>query len=182
MKKYAVLYYSKTGNCEFLAGKISSALVADLRKFGPAINNLILLFLLSLLKIRIPIKISKQDIAEYDEVIVLGPIWGGLLISPLRSVLKKCVKASRIIHFAVSCETSDEEKKNKYGYAQVLAEAKKIGGQLVKTTEAFSTVWVKDRHDLPSIKLSEKTRFTNENFKGSIQLRFENFVAHIKQT
>ena len=180
MKKYLVLYYSKTGNSKFLAKKLSGELGCDLREISPAINSLILLFLLSLMKISIATKISRKDIEEYDEVIILGPIWGGLLISPLRSALKKCLKASKTIHFAVSCETSDEEKNDKFGYAQVLREAEKIGANLVKTTEAFSTALVKDKKDSPNIKLSEKTMFTNENFKGMIVSRFEIFVERVK--
>lgn len=85
MKKYLVLFYSKTGNSKFLAEKAATALGCDLRAIKPIINNTALLFLLSSLKIRIAIDISKDYIEKYDEVIIFGPIWGGLLVT-----LKKC--------------------------------------------------------------------------------------------
>lgn len=182
MKKYLVLYYSKTGNCKFLAEKLSEELGSSSRRITPIIDHLLVLYVLSTLKISIGISISQKDIRAYDEVIILGPIWGGLLISPLRSILKKCVKASKTIHFAVSCETSDEEKNDKYGYAQVLRNAEKIGGKFIKTTEAFSTSLVKSDSESWNPKLSEKVKITEENFRGSMQSRFNNFVKDIKSS
>lgn len=179
MKKYLILYYSKTGNSKFIAEKLSSALDCDIKQLNPAINNLLLLYLLSLLKINVAIGISRKDVEEYKEVIILGPIWGGLLISPLRSILKKCVNASKLIHFAVSCETPEEEKDSKYGYAQVLREAENIGGALIRTTGAFSTALVKGGREASNV-LVEKTKFTEENFKGAIRLRFDDFLTKIK--
>jgi menaquinone-dependent protoporphyrinogen IX oxidase len=180
MKKYLVLYYSKTGNSKFLAQKAATALGCDLRPIKPIINNTALLFLLSSLKISIAIDVSKEDIEKYDEVIIFGPIWGGLLISPLKNALKKCAAVSKAIHFAVSCETSDSQKNEKYGYAHVLQEAENSGGQFVKTTEAFSTALVNKDNKSWTPKLSEKIKITEENFEGAIKERFENFIAKIK--
>lgn len=123
-----------------------------------------------------------KEIEEYDELIIFGPIWGGLLISPLRNTLKKCVRASREIHFALSCETSDEDKDNKYGYARVLNEAKKIGGLSVKNTAAFSTSLVRSKTESLNPRLSKKVKITEENFKGEIGERLEEFVVRIKLT
>lgn len=182
MKKYLVIYYSKTGNSEFLAKKLSRAFECDLKRIVPKINSLFLLYLLSLLKISVPINLTVKEMKEYDELIIFGPIWGGLLISPLRSILKKGVSASRKIHFALSCETSDEDKDNKYGYANVLNEAKKIGGMSVKTTAAFSTSLIRSENESSSPTLSKKVKITEENFKGRIGERLEEFVAKIKLT
>ncbi len=180
MKKYLVLFYSKTGNSKFLAEKAATALGCDLRAIKPIINNTALLFLLSSLKIRIAIDISKDYIEKYDEVIIFGPIWGGLLMSPLKSVLKKCVAVSIAIHFAVSCERSDSQKNEKYGYAHVLREAETIGGKFVKITEAFSTALVNKENKSWTPKLSQKIKITEENFEGEIKERFDNFIAKIK--
>ena len=166
MKKYLILYYSKTGNSKFIAEKLSEELACDSKKIIPVIDSLAVLFLLSLMKIGIPTNISKKETEAYGELILVGPVWGGLLISPLRNTLKKCIRASKNIHFAVTCETKDEEKNNKYGYAKVLKEAEGLGGKFVRTTEAFSTSLVNPDNIAWSPKLSEKIKMTEENFNG----------------
>jgi hypothetical protein len=61
----------------------------------------------------------------------------------LRTLLKKCFNLSKPVHFAVTCETSDDEKDNKYRYNQFLNSTIELGGQLVRTTAAFSTSLIK---------------------------------------
>jgi flavodoxin len=180
MKKHLVLYYSKTGNSKFLAEKTSTALGCDLRKIKPIIDSTLLLYLLSLLKIGIAIDISKEDIEKYDEVIIFGPIWGGLLLAPLKNILKTCVRASKGIHFAVSCERSDIQKDEKYGYAHVLRAAEKIGGKFMKATEAFSTALVNKDNKPSTLNLSGKIKIRENNFEGAIKEKFDNFIAKIK--
>ncbi len=180
MKKYLILYYSKTGNSKFIAEKLSNELACNSKKIIPVIDSLAVLFLLSLMKIGIPTNISKKEIEGYGEIIIVGPVWGGLLISPLRNTLKKCIKASKNIHFSVTCETKDEEKDNKYGYAKVLREAKGLGGKFVRTTEAFSTSLVNPDNKAWSPKLSEKIKITEENFNGLLKSRLSDFAIKIK--
>lgn len=179
MKKYLILYYSKTGNSKFIAEKLSDELACNSKRITPLIDNLILLFLLSLMRIGIPTNISKKEIENYSEVIIIGPVWGGLLISPLRNTLKKCIKASKNIYFAITCETKDKEKNNKYGYANVLKEAEGLGGEFVRTTEAFSTSLVNLDNKAWSPKPSEKIKITEENFKGVLKSRLSDFAIKI---
>lgn len=180
MKKYLILHYSKTGNSQFIAEKLSEQLACNSKKIIPVLDNLAVLFLLSLMKTGIPTNVSKKEIEEYSEVIIIGPIWGGLLISPLRNTLKKCIRASKNIHFAVTCETKDEERDKKYGYAKVLREAQELAGKFLKTTEAFSTALVNTDNKPWSPKLSEKIKITEENFDGIIKSRLNDFYRKIK--
>lgn len=181
MKKYLILYYSKTGNSKFLSERIEEKVSnSSLRRITPKINGLLYVFLMSTLKIGVGTGVSKKHINECDEIIIVGPVWGGLLISPLKSILKKCANLGKNIHFAVTCETSDEEKNDKYGYEQVLIKAKKVGGKFVKTTEAFPTALVKNDSESWSPKLSGKTKIEVENYKGEIVLRLKEFVEEIK--
>jgi flavodoxin len=115
MKIYKVFYYSYTGNSEFIAKKIAAELNCTTQQIIPTVNSVFILFLLSLLKLGIPINLRPEDISEADEVILIGPIWGGQLIPPLRTAIKQCVKASKKIHFAVRCETKDEENDSNMG-------------------------------------------------------------------
>lgn len=179
MKNYLVLYYSKTGNSEFIAQELSQKLACDSKRIIPVIDNVLILFLLSLVRINIPTNISVDDILSYDEVIVIGPVWGGQLISPLRTALNKSVKAFKDIHFAVTCETKDEERNNKYGYGQVLKKARDLGGKYLKNTDAFSMSLVNSVHKSKSPKLPEKIKLTEENFSEVLKSRVENFIVKI---
>lgn len=181
MKKYLILYYSKTGNSKFLAEQLAEQLEGDLLQIQPVMNSLLVLFLCSSLKLGVWTNIRTRQLEEYEEVVILGPIWGGLLIAPLRSTLKKCAKASKVVHFALSCETSDEEKNDQYGYVGVLEEAKQVGGQWVKTTEAFPTALVGGEKGVWSPKLSEKVKITEDNFEGPIKKRLLDFAATIRK-
>lgn len=180
MKKYLILYYSKTGNSQFLAEKLSEELNGDLKRVTPWMNGILPLLLLSKLKIRIGVDVSEKNLAGYDEIVIVGPIWSGLLVAPLRSLIHQCIRASKVFHFAVSCETSDEESDGKYGYSQVLKEAERLGGRFIKTTEAFSTALVKKEGEARSLNPSKKTKFTDDNFKGSIKSRFDKYLTRIR--
>lgn len=180
MKNYLILYYSKTGNSKFIAEKLSAGLICNSKRITPIIDSVAVLFLLSLMKVGVPTNISKKEIEVYSEVVIVGPVWGGLLISPLRNTLKKCIRASKNIHFAVTCETKDEEKNNKYGYAKVLREAKGLGDKFVRTTEAFSTSLVNPENKVWSPKLSEKIKITERNFNGELKSRLSDFAIKIK--
>jgi flavodoxin len=182
MKTYLLLFYSKTGNSKFIADKLSHELVCDSKEITPMFNNVLFLYLLSSLRIKIPTNISNEDIQKYDEIIIIGPIWGGLLISPLRTVINKSMKASKNIHFAVTCESTEEGKDNKYGYNQVLNSTKDLGGQLVKTTAAFSTSLIKGYDTKIKNRYYLKTKITEENFSNVLKLRLEEFVKKIKTT
>lgn len=180
MKKYLVLYHSNTGNSQFLAEKIAAELGGDSRKIDPIIKGPLLSILLALLKIGIAIGVSKKDIEPYDEVVIVGPIWAGQLIPQLKNAIRKCASAAKNIHFAVSCETSDEHKNDKYGYAHVLKEAENIGGKFMKTTEAFSSTLVNKTNKPWSPNPSEKIKITEENFEGLMKERFDHFISRIK--
>lgn len=180
MKRFIILYYSKTGNSKFLAEKLSTALSSDCKEIKPVMNKLAFLFLISLMRISIPTNISKNDFAQFTDVVIIGPVWGGLLISPLRNALNKCRNAMKNIHFALTCETGDDKKYEKYGYVHILKEAERLGGGCVKNTEAFPTTLVNNDSKPWSPKLSEKIKFTDENFTEALQKRLTDFVAKIR--
>ena len=180
MKKYAIVYYTKTGNSKFIAEKLSIQIGGDLIRIKPWMDFILFIFLISLLKIRIPINISKKDLTLYDEIIVIGPIWAGLLISPLQTFLRTCLSSSKPVHFAVTCESSNQKKDTKYGYAHVLEEAAQLGGKWVLNTEAFTTDLVRRPDQAFSTKLSEKIKFTDDNFNSEIKRRLDDFVKRIQ--
>ena len=181
MKNYLVLYYSKTGNSQFLAKEVARILHADCHKVVPVVNGLFLLLLFSLMKIKVATKPGKELLLAYDEIILFGPIWTGQLISPLRSMLAKCAKANRPIHFGLSCVTGDQEKGDKYGYESVVKVAKEIGGRWVKSTCAFPAPLLKIDDPTWDPKHPGKVTITKENFKGPFKQRLEDFATAIKE-
>lgn len=177
MKPCLVLYYSHTGNSRFLAEKIARELPAELRAVRPLIQSVLLLYLFSLARWEVPIDVSDSELQPYAQVVILGPIWGGLLISPLRSLLKQALRTGKIIHFAVSCESPDEKKQGKYGYAQVLQAAEQLGKGQVRTTEAFPSALV-EAANRPA-RLTEKIKLTEANFSDRLKARLTAFVERV---
>jgi flavodoxin len=177
MKKHLILCYSKTGNSRFMAEKLKKELSCDLESVRPVFNNTVLVFLFSLLKIPIGTNITAAKIKEYQEIIILGPIWGGLIIAPLRTLLNKCFKLSKPVHFAVTCETSEADKDSKYGYNHVLNSASALGGKLVKTTAAFSTTLIKGYE--PKKDMAEKAKITEENYSEELKMRLQHFKKRV---
>ena len=180
MKKYLVVYFTNTGNSKFIAEQIAASLDCDIKRITTAIKGVALLYFLSSLKFPIGINIKRQELEGYEEIIILGPIWGGLLIAPLKTMIKRCISQSKAMHFAVTCETREEDKKGKYGYVQVLEAAQKLGGPLVKNTAAFSTALVISEEEAKKLKLTEKTKLSSENFHGRIKDRFDRFMIKMK--
>ncbi len=179
MKKYLILFYSKTGNSRFIAEKLAQELSGDTLKIEPVVNSIAALFLLSAMNFRVPVHLSKEQISAYDEVIVLGPIWGGQLLAPLRSAIRACQKASRPFHFAVTCESSDEEKDGQYGYNQVLHKIQEVGGIWARTTVAFPLPLV-DGYVPLADAMAEKTRITEANYSAALRERVRAFAEKIK--
>ena len=65
-------------------------------------------------------------IADYDRVILCGPIWMGRLIPPLRTFLLKYKHIIRQLYFVTCCGSSDAKKDEKFGHALVFREVENI--------------------------------------------------------
>lgn len=182
MKKYLILYYSWTGNSQFLAERIAEKLGGDVQRISPSLNTVMILSFLSSLNLGVRTNISSKLISKYENVIVIGPLWGGRLIAPLRSILRKGVEARKRLHFAISCSVPDEEKDNPFGYGRSIQVAKKIGGEYLKTTTAFPNALVKKEMISTGIEPPEKITLSEENFTGEIAERLDDFVNRIGQS
>ncbi|MBK6355191.1 MAG: flavodoxin family protein [Saprospiraceae bacterium] len=181
MKKYLILYYSKTNNSKFIAERLSKELNCEMEMIESMIHNLGLLFFISLLNIPIPINVSKEKIKQYEAIIIVGPIWGGLLIAPLKSVIKKCIGLNKPFHFALTCESKESDKDSKYGYNTVLVKAKALGGNLIKSTSAFSTSLISGYHE-KEFNIHVKAKFNEDNFSEELNNRVNIFVSKIKNS
>lgn len=86
-----VVYYSRKGSNEFLAQKIAGRLSCDIEAVRPRVDA----FGTILMNINPGIRPMKHKIEKYDRVILVGPIFMGRFITPLKGFLKKHPVISR---------------------------------------------------------------------------------------
>ncbi|MGE0462616.1 MAG: hypothetical protein AB7Q16_14710 [Vicinamibacterales bacterium] len=177
MKKYLVLCFSQTGNNRFLAGRIARALNADVMEIQPPVGSTGLLFLLTLLGIPVRTGLSDDDLRGTDEVVICGPIWGGLLIAPLRAAIRQAARLSRPIHFATCCGSADDDKDGRWGYARVLRAASAAGGPWVRTTDAFPAGL-----GASPASYDGQARLSDDTFRGALEARLDAFIARITRS
>jgi flavodoxin len=175
MKKTIVVYYSRKGSNKYLAEKISKSLSCELEEIKPRLN----IFLLFLLNIHLGNNPLKHNFKEYDRVILCGPIWMGKFIPPLRSFIKKYSFQINQLIFVTCCGSTDAKKDEKFGHGLVFKEIENILKEKCIFCQAFQVGLV-----LPDDKKEDadaflKTHLNDENFKGEIQERFENFIQKV---
>ncbi|MFN4084195.1 MAG: hypothetical protein ACK4K9_11240 [Bacteroidia bacterium] len=163
-----------------MANKLAVEINCEIAEIKPMFKNVVLLFLMSFLKINIPIKIEGKQLTNYDEIIIFGPVWGGLLISPLRTAIKKCIKANKKFHFAITCESGQADKDTEYGYNHVFGLLDKYAGYWVLEKTAFSSTLVKNFVAKKSVT-ETKVQITDENYSDALHqkiLDFANKITH----
>jgi menaquinone-dependent protoporphyrinogen IX oxidase len=178
-KEVAVLYYSNTGNNRFIAQKIATSLSGDLIPIVPKTKSIPILIFQSWLRMG-RIHEIKEDLSVYQKIILCGPIWTGLLISPLRSFLKKYKEDINQLVFVTSCGSKDEEKDNRFGYASIFKEVEKIMGDQNVYCEAFPIALIIPKDKLDDADFVMNARLTDESFTGAIQERFHEFIRKVE--
>ena len=181
MKKTLVIYFSRTGNNKYLAQRFARRLAGDLEEIRPKMNQFFLMVIGSNLKMSLGVKDLKHNPAEYDRMIICGPIWTGRLISPLVGAIKKYKTTVPELYFATCCGSKDEMKDDKFGYNHVFAVAKEKAGDILKGCEAFPITLVVPEDKLEDDEYIMNARLSSENFKGEIERRFEAFIASMDQ-
>jgi menaquinone-dependent protoporphyrinogen IX oxidase len=179
MEKSIVIYYSKTGSNKFLAEKIARNLNCPIEAIRPRVEVFPLMLLSGFTKISAGNHPVKNDLSQFDRVILVGPIWTGQLISPLRNFLKKYKSDIRELHFATCCGSYDEMKDEKFGYAHVFRMIKELVGNENVHCEAFPIVMVLPEDKKEDSELVMNTRLNDENFTGKIENRFKQFLEEV---
>ena len=175
--KTIVVYYSRKGSNSYLAQRISNTLSCEIEKIKPRLNA----FILFLMDIHLGIKPLKNEIKDYDRVILCGPIWVGRFIAPLRSFVKKYKKQIKELVFVTCCGSTFDKKDEKFGHGLVFNKVREIlNGKLVHC-EAFpiDLVLSEDKKDDEAAFM--ETHLSDSNFKGEIQERFDKFIQKLNQ-
>lgn len=122
--KSLIVYYSRTGNTKNIAETICRKLGADIEEIIDHKNRKGFFgFLLSgneaFLKKTVPIEELKNDITQYDLLIIGTPIWAGNISTPVNSLLKKY--SDKIEEFAFfSTSTGPDSQKALLNLEQIV--------------------------------------------------------------
>jgi hypothetical protein len=181
MKKHLVLYHSFSGNNKLLAEKTATALNADILEIKSKFKGLGMRFLISWLGFGSGINISEDDLEGYDEAILWGPVWGGLLIGPLRDTIKHCVSTNTPFHLNLCCGTDESEKDSKWGYAKVLRKAEQLGEGKMISGQAFPVRLVLSEEEAKDKKKLEEAVVNEQTYGGRMQARLNAFINTLSE-
>ena len=173
--KTIVVYYSRKGSNRFLAEKIAGRLSCDMEEIRPRSDA----FSLILTNISTGIKKMKHDIGAYDRVILVGPVFMGRFIHPLRSFVTKYAGQINQLVFVTCCGSSDEKKEEKFGHGLVFKEVEKILGNKLVLTRAFPVGLVLPEAQREDPDAFMKTHLNDGNFSGEISGRFEELMSEL---
>jgi len=178
--KILIVYYSRTKNNQFIAEKLANAFNADMEVIRPRIQLFPFLLILTSLGKSIGIKRIKADLKDYDRIVLLGPIWFGMLVSPLKTFLKTYYSKIQSLYFISCCGTSDELKDEKFGYTPVFNTVKGMLGDKCKSCFpiSMSLVLPEDlKNDQEEIM---KARITEENYQAFVASPLQNIIKSIQ--
>ncbi len=128
IKAMEVLYFSGSGNSRCMAEFAAQALDVQAKAMEVWPKSTGILFLISLFGRGSGSKEANARVRTGVPVVLFGPVWGGLLIAPLRGVLSLCRKRRAPVVLVLSCGSPDEKRYSKWGYQKVLDAAQKEAG------------------------------------------------------
>lgn len=175
--KTIVVYYSNKGSNRYLAEKIANSLSCDIVEIKPRIN----VFLLFLMNFNLGILPLKKDIKAYDNVILCGPIWMGKLIPPLRSFITKNSDSIHKLVFVTCCGSTYEKKDEKFGHGLVFKIVEDLLKEKCILCQAFPINLVLPDDKKEDAEAFMKIHLNDENFKGEIQERFNDFIKKVTE-
>lgn len=147
-------YYSMSGNTRRIADELGKATGADIEEIGEpkprqGIGGAIRALVDGITRRTPPIRVVRHDPAEYDLVIIGGPVWAGRLAAPVRTYAKRY--GSHAPHVAFFCTGSGSDADAAFTDLQTLCQ---------RAPEATLAV---DAEHLPEIEhQSELSRFTEQ--------------------
>ncbi|MCK5519838.1 MAG: hypothetical protein KAI81_01885 [Candidatus Marinimicrobia bacterium] len=168
MKKTIVIYYSNKGNNKYLAQKIADNLNCDIEEIRPLIN----VQLLMMMGLSLGLRRLRYNIEDYDRVILMGPVWMGKFIRPLKDFVNKYKKRINELIFVSCCGSSFEKKDERFGHGLVFNVVKEMLGEKCVHCEALpiTLVLAEDKQEDPETVM--KTRLSDDNFEGEIVERY----------
>ncbi len=175
MKKTIVFYYSKTGSNKFLAYKIKKEINSEIEEIKPRINAHILL----MMGLSLGIKKLKNNVSNFDRVILCGPIWMGKFIEPLKAFSLKYKNQINELIFVTCCGSSYEIKEKKFGHGRVFNKVERLFDEKCIHCEALPIALLLPDDKQQDADLVMNTRLTESNFNGEFLEHFNRFISNI---
>ena len=123
----------------------------------------------------------KHNIAEYERIVLCGPVWMGKFISPLKAFVKKYKDSIQKLIFITCCASSYNAKDEKFGHNQAFKNLKGLLGKKCVQCEAFPIPLVLPDEKKEDSDLIMNTRLADDNFKGEIAHIFSEFVETLAE-
>jgi hypothetical protein len=180
MKKTLILYYSHSGNNRYLAERLAHRLHADVEALRPRIDLFGLLLFFSWIRLSPGNRQIRHDIRAYDRLILLGPIWAGQLIAPIRDAIRKFRHKVTEIVFLTCCGSKDETKDDPYGYGRVFDRARKLAKGQLHSCRAFPVVLAMPEDQRDQDEESRNVRLSGESFAGQLDVRLGELVHELE--
>lgn len=174
--KTIVYFYSHKGSNRYLANKMAKDLNSEIEELKPLLN----VHLLMLMGLNLGNRRIKSNPADYDRMILCGPIWMGKLIVPLKNFIHKYHKSIRELVFVTCCGSSFSKKDEKFGHNLVFKNLRNILEKKCIHCEAFpiGIVLPEELREAPDAFM--KTHLNDANFKGEIAGIYDAFIQKMK--
>ncbi len=176
MKKTIIIYYSNNKSNEYLATYLSKELGYDIAEIIPRISSQILL----MIGLGGGIKRINANLNSYDRVILVGPVWMGKFIYPLKKFIKKYKDDISDLVFITCCGSSYDMKDEKYGHGQAFNDIKSLFPEKDIQCHAFPITLVLNKEELADAKKVMETRLNNTTFKGKIKEKVDKLISELK--
>lgn len=173
--KSLVVYYSRTGNNRFTALRLAERLGCDSEELRSRSRGFFSLLMGSALGFGAGNLNLEKNPADYDRVILLGPIWMGKVVLPLRAFLRTYGRSVKALAFVTVCGSDEASKDGGFGYETVFGKFRAILGDKFAGGFAIPVTLLPE-----SGANATETRLTAENFTGAIAARFEEVVGELK--
>jgi len=173
--KTLVLYYSNKGSNEYLAEKIAQNLDCKIEAIRPNLNvHFLMLFGMSFGNKKI-----KSDLSKYDRIILVGPIWMGKFVSPLKSFVKKYKSQIKKLVFVTCCGSTYDKKDEKFGHGLVFNQVRDIIGDKCELCQAFPIALLMPEGHKDDSDAFMKTHLNDSNFDGEFKEEFDKFMKRL---
>ena len=180
MNKVLIVFYSHTGSNRYLARKLATDLEADLAEIHPRGSGFFIQLILSQLKFSFGISKLDFDVSNYEKVVLVGPVWTGQFIAPLRSFLKQYKEQIKNLYFLTCCGSKDNEKDDRFGYNNIFKRISEMMGETCIHCAALPIALVIPEEKQDDSEYIMNTRLSDENFSGTIEKRYNEFVNLLK--
>ena len=178
--KTLVLYFSHSGNNEYLARHLAACVEGDLEAIRPRVNFFVALILFSLMRFGPGNKPLSRDVGSYDRIVLCGPVWMGQLLAPMRDVIARYRKSIRRLGFATCCGSSDEHKDGGFGYEKVFRQVRASSRGIPTCCGAFPIVLTLPEELRTNDDAVMKARLNKEHFSdAALQERLDTFLKEL---